>query len=437
MKRKINIQFIIITIIAILVTMGLMVGIFYNVFREQVLDGLRLEAEVLKDADVFSKEPVDEHDFQMEELRITWIDKDGTVLFDNDADIGIMDNHAKRPEVEAALKNGSGEAIRNSDTMNINNYYYALQLEDGTVIRVAKEAGNLWSMLESVIPLILLVMVAMVLVCVVISHFVTKKLIQPINLLASNLDDYSQVSVYKELVPFVSTIRSQHENILEAAKMRQDFTANVSHELKTPLTAIAGYAELIENKMVDEEKTIEFAKEIRQNSGRLVSLINDIINLSELDRMEGHIQMENVNLFEVAMECTKTLSINAGKKAISFSCIGEACEIRGNRDLISELIMNLCENAIRYNKKNGSVTLEVGMEENCPTLMVSDTGIGIPKEHQERIFERFYRVDKSRSKETGGTGLGLAIVKHIVAIHDARITLESEEGEGTTIKVKF
>ena len=218
---------------------------------------------------------------------------------------------------------------------------------------------------------------------------------------------------------------------------RQDFTANVSHELKTPLTAISGYAELIENKMVDESKTIEFAKEIRQNSDRLVCLINDIINLSELDRMDGHIQMEEVNLFEVAMECTKPLSINAGKKAIRFSCIGEACEIRGNRDLISELIMNLCENAIRYNKKDGSVTLEVGMEENCPTLTVSDTGIGIPKEHQERIFERFYRVDKSRSKETGGTGLGLAIVKHIVAIHDARITLVSEEGEGTMIKVKF
>ncbi|MBQ3513340.1 MAG: two-component sensor histidine kinase [Lachnospiraceae bacterium] len=437
MKRKINIQFIIITIVAILVTMGLMMGIFYNVFQEQVLDGLRIEAEVLKNASFFSKDAVEEMDFQVEELRITWIDKDGTVLFDNDADVGIMDNHASRPEVEEALRDGIGEAIRNSDTMNINTYYYALRLEDGTVIRVAKEAGNLWSMLESVIPLILLVIVVMVLVCVVISNLVTRKLIQPIKLLANNLDDYSQVAVYKELVPFVTTIRSQHENILEAAKMRQDFTANVSHELKTPITAIAGYAELIENKMVNEEKTIEFAKEIRQNSGRLVSLINDIINLSELDRMEGHIQMETVNLFEVALECTKTLSINAGKKAIHFSCIGQQCEIRGNRDLISELIMNLCENAIRYNKKNGSVTLEVGREENCPTLTVSDTGIGIPKEHQERIFERFYRVDKSRSKETGGTGLGLAIVKHIVAIHDARISLESEEGVGTTIKVMF
>lgn len=437
MKRRINIQFIIITIIAILTTMALMVWILYNVFREQVLDGLRLEAEVLKNSYVFSREKIDSEDFQIPELRITWIDVDGTVLFDNNVDIGGMDNHATRPEVEGALKNGTGEAIRNSDTMNINTYYYALKLEDGTVIRVAKEAGNLFSMLESAIPLILLIMVVMIFICILISHFVTKKLIQPINMLAKNLDDYSQVAVYKELVPFVSTIRSQHENILEAAKMRQDFTANVSHELKTPLTAISGYAELIENKMVDESKTIEFAKEIRQNSDRLVCLINDIINLSELDRMDGHIQMEEVNLFEVAMECTKPLSINAGKKAIRFSCIGEACEIRGNRDLISELIMNLCENAIRYNKKDGSVTLEVGMEENCPTLTVSDTGIGIPKEHQERIFERFYRVDKSRSKETGGTGLGLAIVKHIVAIHDARITLVSEEGEGTTIKVKF
>ena len=218
MKRRINIQFIIITIIAILTTMALMVWILYNVFREQVLDGLRLEAEVLKNSYVFSRETIDSEDFQIPELRITWIDVDGTVLFDNNVDIGGMDNHATRPEVEGALKNGTGEAIRNSDTMNINTYYYALKLEDGTVIRVAKEAGNLFSMLESAIPLILLIMVVMIFICILISHFVTKKLIQPINMLAKNLDDYSQVAVYKELVPFVSTIRSQHENILEAAK---------------------------------------------------------------------------------------------------------------------------------------------------------------------------------------------------------------------------
>ena len=255
--------------------------------------------------------------------------------------------------------------------------------------------------------------------------------------MAGNMDDFSGAPVYKELVPFLTTIRMQHENILEAAKVRQDFTANVSHELKTPLTAISGYAELIENKMVEGEQLEHFAKEIRHNAERLLSLINDIINLSELDRTEDQIQFENLDLCEVVENCSDTLRMNAQQKNLNFSFEGEPCMIRANRDLINELVTNLGENAIRYNCENGSVDIRVFSENGRPVLLVSDTGIGIPKEHQDRIFERFYRVDKSRSKQTGGTGLGLAIVKHIVAIHDASLTLESEEEKGTTIRVEF
>ena len=239
-------------------------------------------------------------------------------------------------------------------------------------------------------------------------------------------------------MPFVNTIRAQHENILMAAKVRQDFTANVSHELKTPLTAISGYAELIENHMVDPGQETRFAHEIQQNANRLLSLINDIIRLSELDSKEGDdLSCDTLDLDEIATECVKGLKVNAQKQKISLSYEGQPCEIRGNRDMIIELIDNLGQNAIRYNNEGGYVHIRVTKEDGRPQLLVEDNGIGIPKDQQERIFERFYRVDKSRSKQTGGTGLGLAIVKHIVALHDAEIKLESEPGKGTTIRVLF
>lgn len=437
MKRRINIQLIGIALIAIISTMVLMTSIFYEVFQKQVREDLRLETQVLCSTEIFNENHVGELNLAVSELRITWISQDGTVLYDNDADIGSMDNHATRPEVEEAFSGGEGETVRRSDTMNANTFYYAVRLEDGSVLRVAREAGSFWSIFESSFPLIAVIILVMTVISIILAHFLTKKLIAPIEQMAGNMDDFSGTPVYKELVPFLTTIRMQHENILEAAKVRQDFTANVSHELKTPLTAISGYAELIENKMVEGEQLEHFAKEIRHNAERLLSLINDIINLSELDRTEDQIQFENLDLCEVVENCSDTLRMNAQQKNLKFSFEGEPCMIRANRDLINELVTNLGENAIRYNRENGSVDIRVCSENGRPVLLVSDTGIGIPKEHQDRIFERFYRVDKSRSKQTGGTGLGLAIVKHIVAIHDASLTLESEEEKGTTIRVEF
>lgn len=437
MKRKINVQVIGITFIAIMVTMVFMLAVFYNVFQKQVMEDLRLEAEVLKNSDIFADDKEMKADFRVADLRITWIDANGEVLFDNDANIGAMNNHASRPEVEEALKTGYGKAVRRSDTMDADTYYYAIRLDDGSVLRVCQEAGNLSSLMQSAIPVVLLVIVVMILFSVIVTHFMTKKIIAPIESMASQLDDYSIKPVYKELVPFVDTIRKQHENILQAAMIRQDFTTNISHELKTPLTAIIGYSELIENKMADEEKTIRFATDIRQNSERLLSLINDVINLSELDHMEKDKSLDLLDLDEIVRGCTNTLAMNAKRKGLQFSYEGHFCEIRGNKELLIELIMNLGENAIRYNKENGSVMMRAGMENGKKFLEVKDTGIGIPKECQERVFERFFRVDKSRSKQTGGTGLGLAIVKHIVAIHDATLSMESEVGRGTCIRVDF
>ena len=216
-------------------------------------------------------------------------------------------------------------------------------------------------------------------------------------------------------------------------KMKQEFTANVSHELKTPLTSISGYAEMIENGMAKEEDIRGFAAIIRKEAGRLLTLISDIIQLSELDDPEGAMHLERVDLLELALECEAILALPAEARGITFSVIGGHSYVTGDKGMLSELIYNLCDNAIRYNRDGGSVDVLV----RPGVLTVRDTGIGIPKAHQDRIFERFYRVDKSRSKQTGGTGLGLAIVKHITERHGARIELSSRTGVGTEITVRF
>lgn len=437
MKKKINIHLIVIAIVAIAVTMISMLSIFYNVYKQQVTDDLKTIGISLKDAEVFDVDEQKEYHFDMKSLRVTWIAADGTVLYDNDANAGSMENHAHRPEVQQAFEKGEGEIIRTSETLNKSTFYYAIRLDDGTVLRVAKEEDNMWSLLSSVVPIILLTLLFMMILCIILAQIMTRSIIGPIEQMTINLDDSSMVPAYKELGPFVQTIRSQHADILKGARMRQDFTANVSHELKTPLTAISGYAELMENQMVPQEEIPSFAAKIRKNAQRLLTLINDIIRLSELDHVDEMSTEESFDLLEMAQRCVEDLKMYAQKQEVTIVCIGLPVMIRANGDMIRELLDNLCNNAIRYNKRGGSVIVEVGTREGHAFLSVKDTGIGIAKEHQERVFERFYRVDKSRSKETGGTGLGLAIVKHIVAIHNAKMTLDSEEGRGTEITVEF
>lgn len=443
MKQKIHVRLIQIAVLAILTTMICVTAVYYHLFLRQVGRDLQTNAQILANAGMFSGElqeekKMDETGFHQDNLRITWIAADGTVLYDNDAGADSMGNHKDRPEVQEALEKGSGESIRNSSTMNMSTYYYALRLSDGTVLRVATEIRSVVNIFFSAVPLIAVILLFIILICVVLARFLTKQLLQPIEVMAKNMEDTSETAVYKELVPFMNTIRAQHENILMAAKVRQDFTANVSHELKTPLTAISGYAELIENHMVDEQQETRFAHEIRQNANRLLSLINDIIRLSELDSSDNPaISYELLNLDEVAGECVNALKVNADRRRVELHYESEPCELRADRGMICELVDNLCENAIRYNNEGGWVCVRVTKKNGRPLLEVSDNGIGIPKDQQARIFERFYRVDKSRSKQSGGTGLGLAIVKHIVALHDANIELESEPGKGTVIRVIF
>ncbi len=438
MKRKINLQLIGISVMAIVVTVLVMFTIFYDVYRGQVKEDLATVADTLRDTHIFQEGNQTGYYFDSNNLRVTWVGSDGKVLYDNSADETNMENHAQRPEIQEAFRTGHGESVRESETLNQSTYYYALRLDDGSVLRVSKDEENVWSIANSMIPAVAGMMVLMVVVCIILARFLTKSIIGPIEEMVVNIDDYSVVPAYKELVPFANLIRKQHTDILGAAKMRQDFTANVSHELKTPLTAISGYAELIENGMVGQNEIVSFSAKIRENVERLLSLINDTIRLSELDNGAAQDNtMETFDLNEMAERCVENLKMYARKHEVNIACIGVSTCITANRGMISELIDNLCNNAIRYNNKNGSVLVEVGAREGHAFLRVKDTGIGIPKEHQERVFERFYRVDKSRSKQTGGTGLGLAIVKHIVAIHGATLHLESEEGKGTEITVTF
>lgn len=437
MKRKINKMLVLIATLAIFLTMLLITIVYYDLFRRQVMEDLHSYAMLLKD--YTNTEEIQRISVQSEEenLRVTLVDSDGQVKFDSEADKQTMENHSQRPEIVEALEKGEGQAVRNSQTLSQNTFYYAVQLQDGSVLRVSKDARSIYSIFAKALPSLLVIFAILVVLCLVMAHFLTGKLIAPIERLAENMDEQEETADYEELTPFINMIKKQHQDIMKNAKLRQEFTANVSHELKTPLTSISGYAELIETGMASETDVVHFAHGIHNSANRLLTLINDIIRLSELDGAEQEVAFERLNLYDLARTCVEMLSMSAGKHDVDISIQGGECYIDGNKQMIEELLYNLCDNAIRYNNAGGSVEVETYFRDGHTYLVVRDTGIGIPKEHQERIFERFYRVDKSRSKSTGGTGLGLAIVKHIIARHNAELELESELGKGTTIRVIF
>ena len=444
MKKKINIQFIIITFIAILTTVLLSTCIFYNLFKKEVMRDIKTNAQLIisSDAEKIISDPLNVRNGAfgdcVKELRVTLIALDGTAVYDSDVEASDMENHSKRPEVIGAINNGAGESVRKSSTVDKSSFYYAVKLDNGYILRVSKEAGSITSVFLSVIQIMVIICIILFAICIMLSHFLNQSIVQPIDNLAQNLDASDSINVYKELRPFVETIKKQHEDIVKNANMRQEFTANVSHELKTPLTAISGYSELIESGMATNQDVVRFAGEIHKNSNRLLTLINDILRLSQLDEASTEDVFENINIYEIAKSSVDMLEMTANKNHVHISLTGQTQYVYANRQMMDELIYNLCDNAIRYNNPGGEVWVSVIKKDDDVIVQVKDNGIGISKENQERIFERFYRVDKSRSKQTGGTGLGLAIVKHIVARHDnARLELESEVGKGTIIRVIF
>ncbi len=429
-----------IALLAIAATFLVITAVYYGLFVRQIQSDLAISARLLQASGYFENPDIDMDSIAIsdaiEELRVTWIAADGTVLYDNGNDVTRLENHGDRPEVIEALEEGSGQDTRRSSTMNASTFYYALRLDNGTVLRVSTEANNILAVYIKALPLLLLIIVVLIFVTITISHVLTRQLVSPIEAMAQHMEEAGAVTPYKELEPFAEMIRKQHVDILAAARVRQDFTANVSHELKTPLTAITGYAELIDSGMVDETSQKHFVEEIIKNANRLLSLINDIIRLSALDRSQLESGMEAIDLYNLVLDCMDSLKINAANRGVHLFFDGEHCSMTGDRQMLRELTENLVENAIRYNNEGGNVWVTVRKEEET-VLTVKDDGIGIPEADQERVFERFYRVDKSRSKETGGTGLGLAIVKHIVEIHGAKLKLSSTLGEGTEFKIYF
>ena len=437
MKKKLNARFMLIAAIAIVATAACAIILFYSILIEQIFEDLKANAHVVALMGASDIAENENEQLAGDGLRITLVNEAGEVLYDSQEDEAGMENHKARPEIALAFSEGEGRGMRRSATSLKHSFYYATLLSDGNVLRVGKTSDSIYHLRLRMMFLIAAVGVVVFAVCVFFAKRLTKRIVAPIEKLASNITLVDEGEVYEEMQPFVATIKQQHIDILNHAKLRQEFTANVSHELKTPLTAISGYAELIASGMTNETDTKHFADEIHRGAERLQRLINDILKLSELDDESLKLEFEPLDLYELGRNCMAQMQLPAQKHEVAIALEGEATVINGSKTLLEELFYNLCSNAVRYNRPGGTVTMWIGMENSRPVFCIKDTGIGIPKEHQERIFERFYRVDKSRSKSTGGTGLGLAIVKHIVAQHDAQLELKSEENIGTEIRILF
>ncbi len=535
------------SIIVLLLSMILIMGMLYGFFEQQ------LEAELKSEAD-YIQYAIEENkngffaDFKQNNKRVTLIDKDGTVLADTEADVALMDNHSGREEFIAALENGAGTSTRYSKTLTEKTIYYARRLTDGTVLRISTTQYSLLTIMLGLAQPMLVIFIIIFILSLVLSSKVSKSIIKPIN--SIDLDNVGEAETYEELSPLLLKILHQkkmidkqvseakhnqeefrlitenmsegfividedekilsynsavlkllnsqitdnnvlslnrtrefrdtvtsalngkkHMGILEcndkmcnlianpvkendkivgavmviidvtetakAESIRREFTANVSHELKTPLTSISGFAELLKEGNVPNDTVVDFSNTIYSEAQRLISLVNDIIKISALDEKSDYFMLENIELDGLTREIVDELKPAADKKNVKFSIDGENAVINGARQIIYEMVYNLCDNAIKYNKDNGRVNIHIENLKDCVTFEISDTGIGIPEDSVNRVFERFYRVDKSRSKAEGGTGLGLSIVKHGAIYHDAEIAIESVVDKGTTITLRF
>ena len=512
---------------------------------------IRSEAEYLKTAVELDGVNYLNHLQRKEDSsRITWIAADGEVIFDNEASKELMDNHFDRPEIQQALQNGKGEAVRFSDTLGQQTYYAAVKMSDGSVLRVAATTGSVLQTFGAILPILLLFALPILALTLYLAGKEVKQIIKPINGL--DLEHPLESEHYDELAPLLRRMAHQQEQIqqqieeikasqqefaaltenmaegliilnekghivtvnprakeilqlgeetefldkalltvhrnlslqqilrdvmqgengeivlnlygrqyqvvastiqndgvikgalllilnvtekMEQEKMRREFTANVSHELKTPLTSISGYAEIIHQGLVKDEDKDRFTEKIYQEAQRLLALIGDILELSRLDEQQKLLDYDLIDMLELTKNTVQSLQLLAEKHQVEITVTGEPITIAGNKKVLSEICHNLLENAIRYNCKNGWV--KVSLEQKIDKLIftVADNGIGIADEDQGRIFERFYRADKSHSKATGGTGLGLSIVKHGVQLHQGEIKLTSKLGVGTTVTV--
>ena len=401
-----------------------------------------LEAEVRQEAkyiqaaiNISGAEYLEEMDGVDWTTRVTQIDENGDVLYDTRRDSSTLENHSGRKEIREALAEGEGEDVRMSDTVGQEMYYYALLLDDGTVLRASKSMDGLVRTALGNLPVMAGLAAIMLILAYFMAKWQTRRLVKPIYDL--DLEHPLDNETYDELTPFLEAMDRQNKEKEAVSNMRKEFSANVSHELKTPLTSISGYAEIMKNGMVRPQDIPLFSERIYKEARRLITLVEDIIKLSKLDEESVELEKQDVDLYELTREIISRLSPQASQKSIRMEVTGEPVKYFGIRQILDEMIYNVCENAIKYNNEYGRVSVWVGNTLDGPKITVSDTGIGIPEEHHERIFERFYRVDKSHSKERGGTGLGLSIVKHGALLHGAKVSVESTPGRGTRIEMQF
>ena len=436
MRNRIQKSMLVVICVTLLSACAIWMTMFYFKTLDDMKEELKQETIYIQTAmEGYGDSYLEEMDAAQVNTRITLIHKDGGVLYDSREDEYTLQNHAEREEVKSALQTGKGEALRSSETVRKLTYYYAVLLEDGTVLRTSKTLDNLLPAIFSAVPFMAAVALLMIVLAYFLAKWQTKRLIQPINEL--DLENPMENQVYEELTPLLMKMENQRQAKDQIAKMRKEFSANVSHELKTPLTSISGYAEIMKSGIAKQEDMTRFSEKIYKEASRLIVLIEDIIKLSKLDEQDIVLEKEEVDLYDLCLETCNRLSFQAEKKNVRLELTGEKVSYFGVRQILDEMIYNICENAIKYNVDGGSVKIWVGNTLQGPKVMVEDTGIGIPEDQQERIFERFYRVDKSHSKETGGTGLGLSIVKHGAIFHNAEIRVESVLRKGTKMEILF
>lgn len=423
----------------------LITALLYSHFTNEQLDQLRSETRLVAQSLALDGT----HYFDTlgaADFRITWITADGTIIYDNEADTSVMENHLEREEIRDALREGYGESSRYSSTLFERQLYTAQRLPDGTVLRLSITQATIWNLLLHFLLPMAGILVAALLTSLFLAFSLSRRIVEPLNTL--DLDHplkNADHAAYTEILPLLRRLDDQHrqlasdrEELEKTSQIRQEFTANASHELKTPLHVISGYAELLESGMVaTEEARRLFAGKIRAESQRMSKLVGDIIDLSRLDSGGIGMPRELTDLYRIALNAAEALQIEAESADVTVTVEGSPTILFGVPLVLYSIVYNLCSNAINYSNKGGQVLVTVRDLPGKAQLTVSDKGIGIPAEDLDRIFERFYRVDKSHSKEVGGTGLGLSIVKHAAEIHDAEIRVTSKLGKGSVFTVLF
>lgn len=436
MRQKMQHSMVFVLTATLVIAYIFLTGIMYRQTVTTVEEEIHREADYISKAvQISGTEYLNQMDEVRANTRITWISAEGTVLYDSTEDEHTFENHKNRPEVKKAFAKGEGEDIRKSDTIGQEMCYYAEKMPDGTVLRVSRTMNSAMKSAFHILPFMIFLALIMIVTAWLLSKWQIECLIRPINTL--DLENPLEQEMYPELQPLLERIEQSNKEKEAVAAMRREFSANVSHELKTPLTSISGYAEIMKDGLVRPEDMQHFSEKIYQEASRLITLVEDIIKLSRLDEGRVELEKEEVDLYELSREIISRLAPQAAKNRVRLELTGESVKYTGIRQILDEMIYNITENAIKYNNPGGKVSVWAGNTLQGKKVVVTDNGIGIPEDQIDRIFERFYRVDKSHSKERGGTGLGLSIVKHGVILHHGEVHVESKLGEGTRMELVF